>query len=209
MAAPYKYHLDYFNIETNIESDIKIKLINAKFPLIGFAVYIKLLIRIYGGDMGHVIDWTKAEHTIHAKEWGLTENKLSSIIDYFCEIGLFDQDKYKSNGILTSESIAKRYFTIIKKCKRKDRIKYVDKDLNIIQNPDEFMKNLVDIRDFQPPSLPEVEEFVERVGLRISVAKVEMFYSYMQSKDWSGITENTHWQTALKDWQRHNDEYSY
>lgn len=59
MARPAEKGLEYFPLDVDIENNDKIQLIEVKYGLIGFALYIKLLCKIY--ENGYYYPWTERE----------------------------------------------------------------------------------------------------------------------------------------------------
>lgn len=99
--------LDYFSVGTQIEGDRKIKLLEAKFPLVGFAVYLKLLCRIYKEN--YFIAWDDEEHLLFAQSLPLSSDQLTDILEEFFKRGLLSFELKKKYGILTSSGIQKQY----------------------------------------------------------------------------------------------------
>ena len=74
-----KNDLDYFPLEININQDSKILLLEGKFGLEGFAVLIKLYIKIYG-DKGYYCEWNEVEKLLFARMLGIDADRLDEII---------------------------------------------------------------------------------------------------------------------------------
>lgn len=72
---PRKRGLEYFSIDTDIELNDKIALIEAKHGAIGFTVLIKLLIKIYG-DNGYYYDWNERTKLIFSRRINLDYEKV-------------------------------------------------------------------------------------------------------------------------------------
>jgi len=107
-----KSGLEYFPLDCQL--DEKFELIEAEFGLKGFAVVVKILQRIYGGE-GYYCDWTKEIELLFSKRLGLKiqENEgcnfVSEIINASVKRGIFSKQLYEEYSILTSQGIQKRY----------------------------------------------------------------------------------------------------
>ena len=107
MARPPKSGISYFPLD--VVMDDSIKLIEAEFGLIGFAVVVKLWQKIYGGD-GYYCEWTNEVALLFSRELGLGGNVVSEIINATIRRGIFDKDLFDKYGILTSKGVQSRYF---------------------------------------------------------------------------------------------------
>jgi hypothetical protein len=106
MARPTKSGIDYFPLD--VETEDKIKLIEAKYGMTGFAVWIKLLQKIY--KHGYYIDWTEEKILLFSNEVNVDINKVNEIINDCLKWEVFDKTLKEKYGILTSRGIQKRYF---------------------------------------------------------------------------------------------------
>lgn len=116
MARPLKVGLDYFELDCQL--DDKIRLIQAEFGLIGFAVVVKLFQKIYGTN-GYYCEWNDDISVLFASENGLSG---SSSVDMINEIvkacirrGIFSAELFKKYSVLTSSGIQKRYLNATSK----------------------------------------------------------------------------------------------
>ena len=107
MARPRKEGLDYFPLDVDIDQDDKIAIIEAKHGLTGFAIVIKLLMKIYKN--GYYYDWTEKEQLLFSKRSGINMNTLNDIINDCLKWEVFDADMYSNLAILTSKGIQRRY----------------------------------------------------------------------------------------------------
>ena len=107
MARPYKEGLDYFSIDVDIVNDDKIKLIKAKHGLVGFAIVVLLLTKIY--KEGYYYPWSEDEIYLFADEARVDINTVTAIVNDCINRGFFNQELYNKYGILTSRGIQKRY----------------------------------------------------------------------------------------------------
>ncbi len=109
MARPPKQGLDYFPLDT--ELDTKFKLIEAEFGLTGFAIVVKLLQMIYGG-FGYYGEWTTEVALLFSQNCG-GGKVVSEIVRAAVKRGIFDKGMYEKYSILTSKGIQERYFTAV------------------------------------------------------------------------------------------------
>ena len=118
-----KSGIPYFPLD--VELDEKMELIEAEYGLIGYAVILKLLQRIYGGH-GYYIHWTYEVALLFAKRLGVGGSVVSEIIEAAVKRGVFHKKIFEKYKVLTSEGIQKRYFTAIA------RRKEIEVDDNIL-----------------------------------------------------------------------------
>ena len=112
-----KNDLDYFPLEININQDSKILLLEVKFGLEGFAVLIKLYIKIYG-DKGYYCEWNEVEKLLFARMLGIDADRLDEIISTCIKFKIFDKKMYEKYSILTSKGIQERFFFITSRRKK-------------------------------------------------------------------------------------------
>ncbi|GKV54266.1 DNA damage-inducible protein DnaD [Sporosarcina sp. NCCP-2222] len=115
MARPQKLGLDYFPLDVDIDQDDKIQLVEALHGTTGFAVVIKLLMRIY--KEGYYYDWTEMEQLLFARRVNVDINLLNDIVNDCIKYGLFDEKLFEKYKILTSNGIQERYFEASKRRK--------------------------------------------------------------------------------------------
>lgn len=104
-----KVGLDYFELDCHM--DEKVRLIQAEYGLKGFAVFVKLLQEIYGGD-GYYCEWTQDRELLFASESGLNGGSLQllrDIVSACIRRNIFSERLFKEYGILTSTGIQKQY----------------------------------------------------------------------------------------------------
>ncbi|MGD6898631.1 Lin1244/Lin1753 domain-containing protein [Bacillus infantis] len=111
MARPKKQGLDYFPLDVDIDQDDKIALIEAKYGAEGFAIVIKLLMRIYKNS--YFYKWTEIEQLLFSKRVNVDINQVNVCINDAVKWGLFDSDLYEKHQILTSTGIQKRYLEAV------------------------------------------------------------------------------------------------
>jgi hypothetical protein len=116
-GRPFKEGLDYFQIDTDLEADVRIVQLRIKHPEKGLEVYLLMLTRIYR-DLGYFIEWNPVQCRNMAPVFLTTKEKTQAIIDTCVEEGLFDPGLYKQYNILTSGSIQDRFLRSVYRRKR-------------------------------------------------------------------------------------------
>jgi hypothetical protein len=109
MARQEKKNLDWFML--NCQLDDKFELIESEFGITGFAVIVKLFMKIYGGE-GYYCEWNDDVALVFAKRNGVGAGVVSEIISAAVRRGIFDRKMYEEHSVLTSAGIQKRYFSI-------------------------------------------------------------------------------------------------
>ena len=106
MSRTPKAGLDYFSFD--VHSDNKIKLIEAEFGLLGFAVIVKLWQIIYA-ERGYYCEFDEEVALLFASQNKLGGNVVSEIVEAAIKRGIFDKGMYDKYKILTSHGIQSRY----------------------------------------------------------------------------------------------------
>ena len=110
MARPKKIGLDYFPLDVDFYSDVKVrKLMRNNGGGKALAVYTVLLCSIY--ESGYYMVWDSDSPFILSEKLGFEEGYLKEVTKYCVSVGLFDKDLFEKSHILTSRSIQVRYFT--------------------------------------------------------------------------------------------------
>ena len=105
-----KNGLDWFPL--NVYPDERIELIEAEFGVAGFAVVVKLLQRIYGGE-GYFCKWYPDVRLLFSRACGLRPETVEEILQAALKRGIFDEELFKEHAILTSETIQRNYFAAV------------------------------------------------------------------------------------------------
>jgi len=121
MARPGKLGLDYFPLDTDIEQDDKIALIEAKYGITGFGIVLKLLIKIYRN--GYFYNWNSEARLLFSSRVNVEEEVIRAIVEDAVSWQIFDRQKYDKYKILTSAGIQKRYIAAVTKRKKIEMIK--------------------------------------------------------------------------------------
>jgi len=114
VARPPKEGLDYFLLDCAL--DDKFRLIEAEFGLTGFAVVVKLLQSIYGGN-GYYREWTEEVALLFASDCKVGGSVVSEIVSASIKRGIFDNKIFEEYQVLTSRGIQKRYLEAVKRRK--------------------------------------------------------------------------------------------
>ena len=121
MARPQKTGLEYFPLDVDIDQDDKIQLIEARFGITGFAIVIKLFMKIY--KEGYYYKWTEKEQLLFSKRINVDINLVNDVINECIKWGLFDSTLYEKYKILTSKGIQRRYLEATGRRKQVELIK--------------------------------------------------------------------------------------
>ena len=111
MARPQKNGLDYFPLDVDIDQDDKIALIEAQHGVIGFAIVIKLLMKIYKNS--YFYEWTEKEQLLFSKRINVDINSINVVINDCIKWGLFDSNLLETKKILTSKGVQARYLEAV------------------------------------------------------------------------------------------------
>lgn len=111
-----KTGLKYYTVDTDRYMDIRIKRLRKDFGCRGVAVYDYILCEIYR-DKGCFLVWGESTVFDVAEYYGLKECVVTEIVEYCGVVGLFDRGLL-ARGIITSESIQRRYLDMCNRAKR-------------------------------------------------------------------------------------------
>jgi len=134
LARIPKEGLDYFSLDCVL--DDKFRLIEAEFGITGFAVVVKILQLIYGGN-GYYREWTNEVALLFAADNRLGGSVVSEIVTVSIKRGVFDANLFEKYGILTSHGIQMRY---LEAAKRRKELKLIKQYLLV--NADEIEINV-------------------------------------------------------------------
>lgn len=119
MARMPKVGLDFFGLDVNFLSHIKIRRIVRACGLKSVPVLIQLLSNIYKYK-GYYIEWSEDECFAIADDIGIAERAVQEIVAKSLQVGLFNSEMFNNYGILTSERIQDQYFAAVSKRKSVD-----------------------------------------------------------------------------------------
>ena len=156
MARPIKTGVDYFPLNTMMDDSVK--LIEAEYGLTGFAVVVKLWMKIYSGQ-GYYCEWTNEVELLFKHDNGLGGNSVSEIIASSIKRGIFNRELFEKYHILTSSGIQKRYFEAVS---RRETV-YADSRYLLISVPSNvvYVDNnsvYVDINSKNVDDNPQIKE---------------------------------------------------
>lgn len=106
MARPTKQGVDYFPLDCHMNDAMK--LIQAEFGLVGYAVVVKLWQKIYS-DKGYYTEWGRDVALVFSDNNSVGANVVQEVVRICLKRGIFDQRMFDEYGILTSDGIQKRF----------------------------------------------------------------------------------------------------
>ena len=115
MARPRKDGLDYFPLDVNFLSDLKIKKIIRTYGAQAVAVVMSVLTMVYR-DNGYFATYDDDLVFIIADELKLEDGYVKDVIEKMIEVEFLDKKQKEENKILTSIGIQERY---LKACERR------------------------------------------------------------------------------------------
>lgn len=116
MARPKKKGLEYFPLDVDMLSDIKVRRLMKKDGAEAVAVYLQLLAEVY--KQGYWLDTNEDTAFLVSEQVRMEEEDVTRIIRDCVKLRLFDAGLYERDGILTSHGIQERYLNICKLCGR-------------------------------------------------------------------------------------------
>jgi len=111
MARPKQTNLNYFPMDTDL--DTKLKLLKAKYKLEGIGFFDMLLRTIY--KEGYFLELSDEVLLLLSDEFGIAEEHFKKILDFCIKINLFDKKIFLKYKILTSSGIQSRYIEVKKR----------------------------------------------------------------------------------------------
>lgn len=138
MARPQKEGLDYFPLDVDIDQDDKVALVEAQHGVTGFAVVVKLLMKIYKNS--YFYSWTEKEQLLFSRSINVDINALQEVVNDCIKWDLFSKKMYDDHRILTSKGIQLRYLEAVS---RRQEVKISKEYLMICKPKVNEYKNLV------------------------------------------------------------------
>lgn len=120
MARKAKTGLDYFPLDSDFYSDIRLRRLTRTFGSDALGVYIILTGMIY--RRGYFLRYDDDVCFCVAETLGCDEELVGRIVGASAAAGLFDKMMLSENGVLTSVDIQETYTEICRQCRRKSRI---------------------------------------------------------------------------------------
>lgn len=131
--------LEYFNIDTDINSDMRVKLLRAEFGIKGFGIWVQLLVQIYA-DEGYFMKWDNDTKLLFASDVGESGGLVDEVVKGSVKRGLFDESVFNQFSVLTSKHIQEKYFDAIKR--RTSEVPIIEEYLVIPKNADIINDNV-------------------------------------------------------------------
>ncbi|RWZ59869.1 DUF4373 domain-containing protein [Halobacillus fulvus] len=135
MVRPFKEGIDYFPLDTDMDQDDKVAIIEAKHGIEGFAVLLKLFMKIY--KEGYFYEWNEREQLLFSRRVNVNINLVREIVTDCIEEGLFDRNLFEEHRVLTSTGIQKRYLEAVK---RRKEVRFMA-DFFLIQDVNSVLGN--------------------------------------------------------------------
>ena len=142
MARPLKQGLDYFPLNVDFLSDVKIRKIMRACGTNSIAILISLLGNIYKD--GYYILWDSDMPFLISDEVGVSEGAVCEVVNKALQVGAFHQDIYDKHEILTSKGIQERFYSATvernkvdfdEKICLLDKTKLERRNINIVNRP--------------------------------------------------------------------------
>lgn len=184
MARPKKIGLDYFPHDCDASGDEKLEPIEALYGNDGYAVYFKILERIYRA--GGALDFSDPDMSIMiAKKCNLTIERFNVILEKMLDKDLFLKNEFVRKKVLTSAGIKKRISPI-----RGKRLKWLKKKKKVFsgENPD----NGGVFSGENPPETPESKVKKSKVKKSINTPPISPqggLPDWIPQEAWFGFLE--------------------
>jgi len=166
MARPQKNGLDYFPLDVDIDQDDKVALIEAQHGITGFAIVIKLLMKIYKNS--YFYEWTEKEQLLFSKRVNVDINQVNVVINDCVKWGLFEDNLLKTHKILTSKGIQRRY---LEAAGRRQKVEMSKEYLLLDKDIVNVYKNLVIVNINDGSEVVNVDINPQRKGKESKVKK--------------------------------------
>lgn len=116
MARPMRKGIDYYPLDVNFLSDLKVrKIIQACGPN-SIAIIMLLLGTIYG-DEGYFMRWDEDVCFLITEAFGVKQMYVEETLKKCLQVGFFEKNLFDRYHILTSRGVQKRFFEITKRRK--------------------------------------------------------------------------------------------
>lgn len=113
MARPTKEGLSYFPFDVDFFSDRKVKILKSRYGADGITLYMYLLCEIYKSN-GYYLETDDDFLYIISDDLNMSYEKIRQIMNFLLERSLFDDTLFKSDKVLTSVGIQRRFQEAIK-----------------------------------------------------------------------------------------------
>ena len=119
MARTCKKGIDYFSHDTSMSNDFKVKMIQAKHGIEAYAIYNKLLERIYD-ENGYWLHLSEDVNILFCNDNIIAIDVYILVVNECINYELFNKKLYDKYSILTSARIQKNYCEAVKRRKQVD-----------------------------------------------------------------------------------------
>lgn len=116
MARTINRGFEYFPMDVDIFSDMKIRKLIKYHGGQALSIYALLLCKIYKN--GYYIEWDDEYPFLCAEITGYSEDYIVEVIERCLAIGLFSKDMFDKERVLTSKGVQLRYSRICSQCRR-------------------------------------------------------------------------------------------
>lgn len=137
MARTCKKGIDYFSHDTDMSNDFKVKMIQAKHGITAYAVYTKLLERLYN-ENGYWLHLNEDVNILFCNDNIISLDVYILILNECINYELFDSKLYEKYNVITSKRIQQNYCEAVKRRKQVDFIK----EYLLVDNSDVNFKDL-------------------------------------------------------------------
>ena len=117
MARPTKKGLDYFPLDVDFLSDLKVRRIIKACGKEAVHILVALLANIYR-DEGYYVLWDDDLAFLVADEVGTKEGTVEELVKKAVQVRFFDKDIFDKYSVLTSKGIQSRYILATKERKK-------------------------------------------------------------------------------------------
>lgn len=117
MARPTKKGLDYFPLDVDFLSDLKVRRIIKACGKEAVHILVALLANIYR-DEGYYVLWDDDLAFLVADEVGTKEDTVEELVKKAVQVKFFDKDIFDKYSVLTSKGIQNRYILATKERKK-------------------------------------------------------------------------------------------
>lgn len=204
--ANTKTGLTYYNVDTDRYQDRRIKRLKKDRGCEGIAVYDYILCETYR-VRGCYLEYD--ENTVFdvAEYFVMAEKDVRNIVEYCGRIGLFDA-QLLSRGIITSDSIQRRYIEMCSRAKRKAitiptccRIEASSKDNSkgIAQSDEQYRLSL----DDEIAALKDDEEWCEQSMALHNIEEITEFLTRIDQFRMQCIADGKEQHQSLQDAKQH------
>lgn len=124
MPRPTKQGLDYFPLNVDFFQDKKIRRVKSEYGADGITIYIYLLCEIYRN--GYYVIADNDFILSMADDLKMSVNKINQVLRFLLGRSLFDDTLFRSDTVLTSVSVQRRYLFAVKERIKENNAKIKD-----------------------------------------------------------------------------------